>query len=252
MKYMQNALLTLCFFTLSGVVGTPFYIWIRGKMSLSKFHKYTKKKIIKDITFHFLMMFFITANFVLILYFLYNSTDKASESLLFYNSLQILVLAAAIYGSGMYMTAILFETLTQKTYDITKLIHGPISHGIMYGSYFIAFGNLGNVAKFAHQSNTNITSFPLQLVFILGIFGGLCAGIGAVSSGISYIYSLISVIFSVFILLNNNDTTNPFIIHFIGFAVCSISVGIIYALLEKARNVPFSWYRPVNFTKLIK
>ena len=241
---MQLAFIALFSLQIIGTLTAPFYLRIRGKMSDHKM-KFSKRHILKDITLHFLMMSFITAHFVVILYSLLNTQAKAPQQLLFFASLEVVFLAAALYGSGMYIAAILFEAVTRRRFSIIRLLHGPISHSIMYGAYLASFGNLANIARF---SEGNISLSPI-VFFVVGALGGYSAGISAISSGISYIYTILAVVIGLAFSLNQ-DLLNPFSAHFEGYFVMSTIIGVVFFFWSKSHNAKFSWYRPINVTKI--
>jgi hypothetical protein len=244
---MGLAIAALFSLQIIGTLATPIYLSVRGNMPRRISH-YSKKKIIRAITTHFLMMFFITFHFIVILYALLNSQSEVSQQLLFYNALEVVFLSAALYGSGMYIASVLFEMLNKKHSYITRIIHGPISHIIMFGGYLCAFGNLSNISHFTASSD--IAFVPWQSLVLLGIIGGYSSGISAISSGIAYIFAIASILIGLFFSLWMPDYGNPFYLHFLGFWATSFTVCMIFIATRVIKRKPFSWYIPINFSKV--
>lgn len=244
MDLAAAALFTL---QIAGLIATPIYLRARGLMSLNTHAKLSNKKLIKDISLHFTMMFGITVFFIVMLFSFLNNSAASSQNLLFYISLEVVFLAAALYGSGMYIASILIDTFVKSNLKIVRLVHGPVSHGIMFGAYLCAFGNLGNIA--AHSTNPAI-SIPWYLFLTVGLLGGYSAAISAISGGISYLYALESTIIGIIFLAWNFNLLNPFVQHFIGFSVSSAMVCLAYILIRIKQNEPLAWYHPINVSKI--
>lgn len=240
---MLTSEMLLLLLSLMGIILSPLYLFLRGKMTKSnKPHEYSKKTIFRVVGMHFLMMFGITAIQVVILQSLLMGTGTLTQKAIFVVSVQILFLAAALYGSGIYITAILFETFVTKKYLVIRFLHGPLSHTIIYGAYLGTFGNLSFIANELGVSST--TAF-WQLFILLGVLAGIVAAIDNYANGI-LILSLLCGLIALLLFTVLNTQLNAFSYFFLGLLGGFLTVSCIFIAARLLQGKKLSWYEPVN------
>jgi len=205
-------------------------------------HEYSKKTIFRVVGMHFLMMFIITAIQVIILQSLLTGNSQLSQQAVFVVSIQVLFLAAALYGSGIYITAILFETFVTRKYLVIRFLHGPLSHTIIYTAYLGTFGNV----SFINNALSIVSSPSIGQIFIaFGILTGIVAAIGNYANGILMISIVVSAItFAIFLFLNVNS--NNFALLFEGYEISFLVTGTALTLYTLMKGEKLSWYKPIN------
>lgn len=233
----------LLVFATLGIGLSPFYLYLRSKMTRSnKPHEYSKKTIFRVAGMHFCMMFTATAIQVIILQSLLNGSQLLTQRAIFVVSIQVLFLAAALYGSGIYITAILFETFVTRKYLVIRFLHGPLSHTIIYTSYLGTFANLGFIAA-ALNTHTTIALWPI--LFIYGVVTGVVVAIDNYANGILLISLIVSSIaLGVFIFLNSG--VNSFTYFFVGIDSGLLVMGGLLAVTRIIQGKRLSWYDPIN------
>lgn len=230
-------------FVLLGIVFSPIYLFLRQKMTRSnKPHEYSRKTIFRVVAMHFFMMFVITAIQVAILQSLLSGNTILSQNAIFVVSLQVLFLAASLYGSGIYITSILFETFVTRKYLVIRFLHGPLSHTIVYASYLGIFANLSFISQALGISST----LNMSNIFLgFGILAGIVAATDNLANGILLVSLIVtSIAFALFLFVNGQS--NSFAFFFEGYGAGFLTTGIslvVYKFLKKER---LSWYQPVN------
>ncbi len=227
----------------TGIIVSPIYLYLRSKMTSSnKPRQYSKKTIFRVVGMHFLLVFTVTVLNVIILQALLEGSQLLTQRAIFVISIQVLCLAAALYGSGIYITAILFETFVTRKYLVIRFLHGPLSHMIIYISCLVAFANLSFISNAIHVS----TSTELwQIFLILGVLAGIVAVIDNIANGI-LLLSLASsaLIFGIFLFFNSQ--MNSFAHFFIGLEVGLLLGGALFIVQRLLNGKKLSWYEPIN------
>lgn len=227
-----------------GVILSPIYLYVRSKMTRSnKPHEYSKKRIFRVVGMHFLMMFGITVINTIILQALLTGSQFLSQKAIFVISLHVLFLAAALYGSGIYITSILFETFVSRKYLVIRFLHGPLSHTIIFASYLGIFANLSFIAN-ELEIHSSIQTYG-QIFLLLGIISGIVAAIDNLANGI-LLLSVITSAVTLALFLFVNSTINTFSVFFLGLEGGFLIAAMILLFKRLLKGHRFSWYEPVN------
>jgi hypothetical protein len=246
MYLFEFALLILSF---CGIVGTPIYLFLRSKMVKADF-SYSKKHILKVVVMHLAAMIVITLLHSLILLSMLQTKDVISPLKLQYFVAQIILLAVALYGGGMYITCILVEHfaapnnkqghLLKKT---LRLLHGPASHLIFEMSYLLAFWNIAAIQQDLFIAGTT----PLFPFFtVLGFAVGAAFTLATIGNG-TYLLFLICELFSLpfFLTLVRFNTSGG--VYAWGFMASTFGIGLVFVLSRVFRHKKLLLYQPINF-----
>jgi hypothetical protein len=245
MYHFEFALLVLSF---SGIIGTPVYLFLRSKMIKADF-SYSKRHIFKVVILHLATMVSITLLHALILLSILQTKESISPLKLQYFIAQIVLLAVALYGGGMYITCILVEhfaapnnkqgILFKKT---LRLLHGPASHLIFEMAYLLAFWNIAAIQQDLFMVGTP-TLFPFFTV--LGAVVGIAFTFATIGNGTYILFLICEAISLPFFLTLVGKTTSGGVYAW-GFMTATFLVGSTFVAFRALLRKKILLYQPIN------
>lgn len=242
-------------------IATPPFLRFRERMSRNANPKtYTKKDVMRFTAFNIFINSFTYFGFMLIFLSILKKPNVVFTLPLYLIS-AFFLLAAGItfYGSGIYMTSVIIDTLTPKEVRknlklrkqllATHLFHGPISHIIIF-SGFIVSGALLTILDLS--TGPTLDSLP-KLILVSGAILGLFMGYAQITNG-SAPYQTITGLFCVAALFildkfeNWKFTLSPLGAYMIGFFITFLLLNLYYIIFQwKWKNLwGRSGYREYN------
>lgn len=256
--YLQELLLILI--TLCSIIVTPMYLFFRKEMvknpSKGGFHSL---RVIKIININILLSMIPYLLFILMLIsVLYKEgTFSLSPEVIIITVIFLIIIGLSLYGNGMYITSIIIEAFTlphlrkQKSFCTqfiaTNLIHGPISHIIIYSGYILALFLL-SIIEVINQSNSSI---PTTLLIICGIIAGMIYCITQNFNGtirFQFRTSFVTLfLFIVFYLNKSQESIFNYSLatFFLFFSISFLIASLFYLIFEmsKKNKKGISWYK---------
>lgn len=226
--------------------GAPFFLYFRKKMSREKQpSKHSRNRILKFIAYN--LIFNSIAYLGFILTFLNVLTKPGlviSTPIIVVSTLFLAASAISFYGCGIYITAVIIETLTppefrkipylKRQFVATNMFHGPVSHTIMLSGYIVAFSLLCILDL---MTGTTLSSLP-RLFLISGALLGLSVGYAQITNGSAPFHTITGILSVVaLIILDRLEgwkfTSSPIGVYMIGF--------LITFLLLNLYTIMFRW-----------
>ncbi len=173
------------------VLGTPMYLYFRGRMSRSRIKKttYSKRRVIK-ITLINILVHFIALLLLFGLYFAVIANTRTFNIEYIILSLLFFILITLIfYGGGIYVTSIVLEAytipeLTKSEFFKTQLIaikifHHPISHILVFSGGLFAM----LILALLDLTVGNLTPTNIPLLIFAGFLGGVFYAYAQIHNG---------------------------------------------------------------------
>ncbi len=245
MYLFELALVVLSFL---GILGTPIYLFLRSKMVKADF-SYSKRHIFKVVLLHLATMVAVTLLHAMILLSMLNTKESISPVKLQYFVAQIILLAVALYGGGMYVTCILVEhfaapntkdgLLLKKT---LRLLHGPASHLLFELAYLLAFWNIAAI-----QQDLLLPGTPPLFPFfnLLGIAVGAGFVFATIGNGTYVLFLLCEVFLLPFCWSLVQNTTSGGVYTW-GFMTASITGALAFITIRALLGKKILLYQPIN------
>ena len=232
---------------LSGVfaIAAPPFLRFRERMSRNASPKtYTKKDVMRFTAFNIFINSLAYFGFMLIFLSILRKPNVVF-SLPLYLVSAFFLLAAGItfYGSGVYMTSVIIDTLTPKEVRknpklrkqllATHLFHGPISHIIIFSGFIIS-GVLLTILDLS--TGPTLDSLP-KLILVSGAILGFFMGYAQITNGTAP-YQTITGLFCVVALFildkfeNWKFTSSPLGAYLIGFFITFLLLNIYYIAFQ--------------------
>lgn len=229
--------------SLSGIfaLAAPPFLRFRERMSKnSKPETYSKKSVIKFTTLNIFINSLAYFGFMLIFLSIITKPGIVFDLQLFLTA-AFFLLASGItfYGCGIYLTAVIIDTLTpirvrntpnlRKQLLATSLFHGPISHIIIF-SGFIVSGAL--LAALDLSTGPTPDALP-KLVLVSGAILGLSMGYAQITNGTAPYQTVTGLICVAALFLldkigNWKFTESPMGIYMVGFFVTFLLLNVYY------------------------
>lgn len=228
---------------LSGVftLAAPPFLRFRERMSKnSKPENYSKKSVVKFTAFNIFINSLAYFGFMLIFLSIITKPGIVFD-LELYLTAAFFLLASGItfYGCGIYLTAVIIDTLTpkhlrnspplRKQLLATSIFHGPISHVIIFSGFIVSAALL---AALDLSTGPNPVALS-KLVLVSGAILGLSMGYAQITNGTAPYQTVTGIvcIVALFVLDNLENwkfTQSPMGIYMIGFFITFILLNIYY------------------------
>lgn len=220
-------------------LAAPSFLYFRRKMSKEKApEKQSRKRILRFTAFNLILNSL--AYFGIMLTFLSVITKPGvimTPTLTIISTFFLLAGAVTFYGCGMYITAVITETLTpqqfrklpyfRRQFIATNMLHGPVSHTIMFSGFIVA-GALLVILDMI--TGTPLESLP-RLFLVCGALLGLSMGYAQIVNGSAPFHTITGIIsvIALVILDRFNDwkfTGSPIGVYMMGFLITFLILNI--------------------------
>lgn len=229
--------------SLSGIftLAAPSFLHFRERMSKnSKPETYSKKSVIRFTAFNVFLNSLAYFGFILIFLSIITKPGIVFNLQLFLTA-AFFLLASGItfYGCGIYLTAVVIDTLTpkhvrnaphlRKQLLATNLFHGAVSHVIIFSGFIVSGALLA-----ALDLTTGPTPDALsKLVLASGAILGLSMGYAQITNGTAPYQTVTGIICVIALFLldkfeNWKFTSSPMGIYMVGFFVTFLLLNIYY------------------------
>ncbi len=226
-------------------IAAPPFLRFRERMSRNASPKtYTRKDVIRFTTFNVFINSLAYFGFMLIFLSIIRKPHVIfSLPLYLISALFLLSAGITFYGSGIYMTSVIIDTLTPKEVRkneklrkqllATHLFHGPISHIIIFSGFIIS-GVLLTILDLS--TGPTLDSLP-KLILVSGAILGLFMGYAQITNGTAP-YQTITGLFCVVALFildkfeNWRFTLSPLGAYMIGFFITFLLLNIYYIAFQ--------------------
>jgi len=241
--------------------GVTFFNRFRNRMSRDKEpSKHSRNRILKFIAFNLILNAVAYIGFILTFLNVFTKPGIViTTPIILVSALFLISSAITFYGCGIYITAVILETLTppgfrklpylSRQFKVTNMFHGPISHTIMFSGYIIAFSLL---CVLDLMTGPSISSIP-RLFLISGALLGLSAGYAQISSGNAPFQTITGVLSVIaLVILDQVEgwkfTQSPIGIYMIGFFITFLFLNVYTIVFRwKGKNIwSRSGYREYN------
>ncbi len=246
---MSPVELILLSFTSTLILGTPVYLYYRGKMSRSRIKKtnYSKRRVIKITGINIFVHFLAFIEFFALFFFLITSAKDFKPEYIILSILFFIVNALIFYGGGIYVTSIVLEAytipeLTKSEFFKTqliaiKLLHHPISHILVFSGGLFAMLML----VFLDLALGSLSPTNLSLLVFAGFLGGAFYAYSQIHNGTAIFHVPAGILCLLLLTLNlhiRNLTINQTITgaYYLPFLIMFNAVILIYILSLKKRN----------------
>ena len=236
-------------------VAAPYFLYFRKKMSREKDPaKHSRSRIFKFISYNLLINSVAYIGFMVTFMSILSKPHVAIQSpyVIILSTLFLIAAAISFYGCGMYITAVIIETLTppqfrkvpylKRQFTVTNLFHGPVSHTLMFSGYIVAFALL---CILDIVTGPSLSSIP-RLFLISGALLGLSVGYAQITNGSAPFQTITGILSALaLIILDRVEgwkfTESPVGIYMIGFITTFLILNLYYFTFHwKWKNI---WHR---------
>jgi len=229
--------------SLSGIftLAAPQFLRFRERMSKdSKPETYSKKSVIRFTAFNLFLNSLAYFGFMLIFLSIITKPGITFDIPLFLAAAFFLLSSGVtFYGCGIYMTAVIIDTLTpkhvrnaphlRKQLLATNLFHGPVSHIIIFSGFIVS----GALLAILDLSTVPTPDSLPKLVLFSGAILGLSMGYAQITNGTAPYQTVTGIVCIIALFLldkfgNWKFTSSPMGIYMIGFFVTFLLLNLYY------------------------
>jgi hypothetical protein len=242
-------------------IAAPSFLYFRKKMSKEKEpSKHSRNRIIRFTAYNLILNSLAYFGFMLVFLGIISKPGVTMNlPLVFASTCFLLASAITFYGCGIYITAVITETLTpqefrkmpyfKRQFTVTNMFHGPISHTIIFSGFIVA-GALLCILDL--MTGPTIDSIP-RLLLVGGGIMGLSMGYSQIINGSAPYHTVIGIVSVVGLYVLDRVegwkfTSSPVGIFMIGFFVAFLLLNIYTIIFRwKGKNIwGRSGYREYN------
>lgn len=236
------------------LAAAPSFLYYRKRMSKDKKpENHSRRNIAKFTAFNLaLNSLAYTGYMVVFLGIITKPGVTYSFPIILVATLFLLAAAITFYGCGIYMTAVIIETLTpqqlrkvpyfKRQFTATNMFHGPISHILIFSGFLVA-GALLCVLDL--MTGPSLDSIP-RIFLISGAILGLSMGYAQITNGSAPFHTVTGIVcvIALFVLDKIEGwkfTSSPVGVYMIGFIVTFLVLNLYFFTFHwKWKNL---WHR---------
>ncbi len=165
---------------------------------------FSRRRILKAIVVNVLLTSYSVATFVLLLWLLLATAQILDARILLLATAYCITLGTIIYGNGMYISSIITiaftkpKLMSQKEYQqqaiATHLLHGVLSHTLIYSSFIVAVCLLAIIDTLIGAGTHSL----LALFSLCGVITGMLYAYAQIYNGTLVYQFLVVMISSIF------------------------------------------------------